>query len=75
MFGCHNIPNKCLYCSVGGVYDSPAAALYWEERFGDLFAGGLGVLWHIQVGIYCMAQHYIHASLDFNIYGKLCMNS
>ena len=51
MFGCHTLlPNTCLYCSVGGVYNSPVAALYWEERFGDLFAGGQGVLRGIQVG-------------------------
>merc|ERR1711892_1554528 len=35
---------RALDLGHGGVYDSPAAALYWEERFGDLFAGGLGVL-------------------------------
>merc|ERR1711892_1202779 len=35
---------RALDLGHGGVYDSPAAAQYWEERFGDLFAGGLGVL-------------------------------
>merc|ERR1711892_1293504 len=35
---------RALDLGHGGVYDSPAAALYWEERFGDLFAGGLGEL-------------------------------
>ena len=66
MCGCHTVlPNTCLYCSIGGVYDSPAAAQYWEERFGDLFAGGLGELRAIQVGRYCMVQNYVHTSLDF----------
>ena len=32
----------------GGVYNNPAAAIYWEERFGDLFSGGLGELREIQ---------------------------
>merc|ERR1712106_217320 len=35
---------RALDLGHGGVYDSPAAAQYWEERFGDLFAGGQGVL-------------------------------
>merc|ERR1712106_407594 len=35
---------RALDLGHGGVYDSPAAAQYWEERFGDLFAGGLGEL-------------------------------
>merc|ERR1712106_977413 len=42
---------RALDLGHGGVYDSPAAALYWEERFGDLFAGGQGVLWAIQENI------------------------
>merc|ERR1711892_682675 len=44
---------RALDLGHGGVYDSPAAALYWEERFGDLFAGGLGelALWGIQGNI------------------------
>merc|ERR1712106_771558 len=39
---------RALDLGHGGVYDSPAAAQYWEERFGDLFAGGRGELWGIQ---------------------------
>merc|ERR1712129_261573 len=35
---------RALDLGHGGVFDSPAAALYREERFGDLFAGGLGEL-------------------------------
>merc|ERR1711892_283917 len=35
---------RALDLGHGGVYNSPAAAQYWEERFGDLFAGGQGVL-------------------------------
>ena len=32
------------FSQLGGVYNSPAAAIYWEERFGDLFSGGQGEL-------------------------------
>merc|ERR1712106_786789 len=42
---------RALDLGHGGVYNSPAAAQYWEERFGDLFAGGLGVLGGIQENI------------------------
>merc|ERR1712106_445708 len=42
---------RALDLGHGGVYDSPAAAQYWEERFGDLFAGGQGALWGIQENI------------------------
>merc|ERR1712129_455799 len=42
---------RALDLGHGGVYDSPATALYWEERFGDLFAGGQGELWAIQENI------------------------
>ena len=36
---------------LGGVYNSPAAAIYWKERFGDLFSGGQGDLREIQLQV------------------------
>jgi hypothetical protein len=36
---------------LGGVFNRPAAAIYWEERFGDLFSGGLDNLKEIQLQV------------------------
>jgi hypothetical protein len=36
---------------LGCVYNSPAAAIYWKERFGDLFSGGQGDLREIQLQV------------------------
>eukprot|EP00090_Calanus_glacialis_P021207 TRINITY_DN3271_c0_g1_i2.p1 TRINITY_DN3271_c0_g1~~TRINITY_DN3271_c0_g1_i2.p1 ORF type:complete len:134 (-),score=16.34 TRINITY_DN3271_c0_g1_i2:56-457(-) len=48
----------------GRVYNSPAAAIYWKERFGDLFSGGQGDLREIQLQGAELSKMEVHSPTE-----------
>ena len=53
--------------SLGGVYNNPAAAIYWKEKFGDLFSGGQGDLREIQLQVYLGITMFLYFMFAYRV--------